>query len=55
MKEGQLRFEFVHDKNNNSLKIVTYTTNGKDAEWIKVNRKYAPPAKWSFVQPSRPL
>ena len=36
MKEARLRFEFVHDKNNNSLKIVTYNTNGKDAECIKV-------------------
>jgi hypothetical protein len=35
MKEAQLRFEFVRDENNNPIKLVTYNTNGKDAEWIK--------------------
>jgi hypothetical protein len=36
MKEAQLRFEFILDADNNSLKIVTYNNSGKDAEWIKV-------------------
>jgi len=35
MKEAQLRFEFVRDGNNNPIKLVTYNTNGKDAEWMK--------------------
>jgi CubicO group peptidase (beta-lactamase class C family) len=36
MKEAQLRFEFVRDEKNNPIKLVTYNTNGKDAEWIRV-------------------
>jgi hypothetical protein len=36
MKEAQLRFEFVRNGNNNPIKLVTYNTNGKDAEWMKV-------------------
>lgn len=35
MKEAQLRFEFVRDEKNDPIKIVTYNTNGKDAEWIR--------------------
>ena len=35
MKEAQLRFEFVRDEKNDPIKLVTYNTNGKDAEWIK--------------------
>jgi CubicO group peptidase (beta-lactamase class C family) len=36
MKEAQLRFEFILDADNNSLKIVTYNSSGKDAAWIRV-------------------
>lgn len=35
IKEAELKFEFVNDTSNNSLKIVTYNSRGKDAEWIK--------------------
>jgi hypothetical protein len=35
MKEAPLRFEFIKDASNNSIKIVTYNNRGKDAEWIK--------------------
>jgi CubicO group peptidase (beta-lactamase class C family) len=35
MKEAQLRFEFVRDEKNDPIKIITYNTNGKDAEWIR--------------------
>ena len=35
MKEAQLRFEFVRDEKNDPVKLVTYNTNGKDAEWIR--------------------
>lgn len=35
IKEAQLKFEFVTDTSNSSLKIVTYNSRGKDAEWIK--------------------
>ncbi|MEP6948766.1 MAG: serine hydrolase domain-containing protein [Ginsengibacter sp.] len=35
MKEAPLKFEFVKDTVNNSLKIITYNSRGKDAEWIK--------------------
>ena len=34
IKEAALRFEFIKDTNN-SFKIVTYNTRGKDAEWTK--------------------
>ncbi len=34
IKEAQLQFEFVKD--DNSAKIITYNSRGKDAEWIKV-------------------
>lgn len=37
IKEAELKFEFVTDTSNNSLKIVTYNSRGKDAEWIKTN------------------
>jgi CubicO group peptidase (beta-lactamase class C family) len=32
---GDLQFEFVTDPANNSVKIVTYNSRGKDAEWIR--------------------
>jgi CubicO group peptidase (beta-lactamase class C family) len=35
IKEAELKFEFVKDTINNSLKIVTYNSRGKDAEWTK--------------------
>lgn len=35
IKEAALRFEFVKDTNN-SFKIITYNSRGKDAEWIKI-------------------
>jgi CubicO group peptidase (beta-lactamase class C family) len=35
MKEAELKFEFVKDTINNSVKIITYNNRGKDAEWIK--------------------
>ena len=35
IKESELKFEFVNDTSNNSLKIVTYNSRGKDAEWIR--------------------
>ena len=36
INEAQLQFEFIKDANGAILKIVTYNTRGKDAEWIKV-------------------
>jgi CubicO group peptidase (beta-lactamase class C family) len=34
--EAQLQFEFIRDVNGAVLKMVTYNTRGKDAEWMKV-------------------
>jgi CubicO group peptidase (beta-lactamase class C family) len=39
IKEAQLKFEFVKDGNGNILKMITYNTRGKDAEWIRVDSK----------------
>ncbi len=36
MNEAQLQFEFIKDANGGILKIITYNTRGKDAEWVKV-------------------
>lgn len=34
--EAQLKFEFVHDAQGNTVKMITYNTAGKDVEWLKV-------------------
>jgi CubicO group peptidase (beta-lactamase class C family) len=36
IKEAQLKFEFVKDGEGNAVKLITYNTSGKDAEWVKV-------------------
>jgi CubicO group peptidase (beta-lactamase class C family) len=36
IKEAQLKFEFVKDNNGNPVKLITYNSSGKDAEWVKV-------------------
>jgi len=36
MNEAQLQFEFVKDVNGVILKVVSYNTRGKDADWMKV-------------------
>jgi len=36
MNEAQLQFEFVKDASGKILKVITYNTHGKDAEWVKV-------------------
>ncbi|MGN6292570.1 MAG: serine hydrolase domain-containing protein [Chitinophagaceae bacterium] len=35
IKEAPLKFEFVWEEADHSYKIITYNTNGKDAEWKK--------------------
>ena len=35
IKEAELKFEFVNNISNDSIKIVTYNNRGKDAEWTK--------------------
>jgi hypothetical protein len=35
IKEAEVKFEFVNDTSNDSLKIVTYNSRGKDAEWTR--------------------
>ena len=37
IKEAQLKFEFVKDAEGKTVKIITYNTSGKDAEWVKIN------------------
>ena len=34
-KKRKLKFEFVNDYSNSSIKIVSYNNRGKDAEWKK--------------------
>jgi CubicO group peptidase (beta-lactamase class C family) len=36
IKEAQLKFEFVKDDKGNIIKIITYNTHGKDADWLKI-------------------
>jgi len=36
MNEAQLQFEFIKDASGKILKVITYNTRGKDAEWVKV-------------------
>lgn len=36
IKEAQLRFEFIKDSTGNIIKIITYNTRGKDADWMKL-------------------
>ena len=32
-----LKFEFVADEVNHSIKLITYNSRGKDSEWRKIN------------------
>jgi CubicO group peptidase (beta-lactamase class C family) len=36
IKEAQLKFEFIKDAKGNIIKIITYNTHGKDADWTKL-------------------
>ncbi|MCW3467056.1 serine hydrolase domain-containing protein [Chitinophaga nivalis] len=36
IKEAPLRFVFVREAPDKPLKLVTYNTRGKDAEWVKI-------------------
>lgn len=36
MKEAVLEFEFEKDPSSNSIKLTTYNSGGKDAEWKKI-------------------
>jgi hypothetical protein len=36
INEAQLQFEFVAGADGNIVKVITYNTRGKDAEWVKI-------------------